>query len=120
MRRVLALALAVALSTPTWAAVLCKKPSGVITAREACKKKETPLDLAQFGAVGPTGEPGAPGTQGPAGLDAWERPCPPDAVRSGTACMDKFEASVWRVPDPTTTNADLVAKIERGTATVAD
>lgn len=117
MRSILALALTVALAAPTWAAVLCQKRSGVIAVREACKKKETPLDLAQFGAVGPTG---AEGPGGPAGLNAWERPCPPDAVRSGTTCIDKFEASVWRVPNPTTTNADLVAKIEQGTVTAAD
>jgi hypothetical protein len=112
--------LTMALAAPTSAAVVCKKPSGVITVREACKKKETPLDLAQFGAVGPPGAPGTPGTEGQAGLNAWERPCPPDAVRSETTCMDKFEASVWRVPNPTTTNAELVAKIEQGTATAAD
>ncbi len=118
MRRIRSLALTagltMALATPTSAAVLCKKPTGVIVVRQACKKKEAPVDLAEFGAVGPAG------TQGPAGLNAWERPCPSDAVRSGPTCIDKFEASVWRVPNPTTTNAELVAKIEQGTATVAD
>ena len=29
--------------------------------RDACKKKETPLDLAQFGVVGPKGDKGDPG-----------------------------------------------------------
>jgi hypothetical protein len=46
-------------------AVLCQKPSGVVVVRTACKKKETPLDLAQFGAVGPKGDPGGPGPAGP-------------------------------------------------------
>ena len=46
--------------------------------------------------------------------------CAPDAVVSGTVCMDKFEASVWRVPDPTTANKGLVKKIQQGKATVAD
>lgn len=46
--------------------------------------------------------------------------CPPDSVPSGTACMDRFEASVWRVPSANTDNADLVARIRQGTATVAD
>jgi formylglycine-generating enzyme required for sulfatase activity len=46
--------------------------------------------------------------------------CPPDAVVSGTTCMDKYEASVWRVPDPTTTNAGLVRRIQLGRATQAD
>ena len=38
----------------------------------------------------------------------------------GDGCMDKYEASVWRVPDPTTANKALVAKIREGTATAAD
>jgi formylglycine-generating enzyme required for sulfatase activity len=33
--------------------------------------------------------------------------------------MDKFEASVWRVPNPTTTNRALVASIQQGKATAA-
>ncbi len=45
--------------------------------------------------------------------------CPVDAVVSGAGCMDKYEASVWRVPNPTTTNTALVAKIQQGTATAA-
>ena len=31
-----------------------------------------------------------------------------------------YEAGVWRVPDPTTTNAPLVRKIREGTATASD
>src|SRR5262245_31411893 len=46
--------------------------------------------------------------------------CPADAVRSGTICIDRYEASVWRVPNPTTTNAALVRRIELGRATRAD
>jgi hypothetical protein len=45
--------------------------------------------------------------------------CPADAVVSGTVCMDTFEASVWRVPGPTTLNAALVKKIQQGKATAA-
>jgi hypothetical protein len=45
--------------------------------------------------------------------------CPVDAVVSGTVCMDTYEASVWRVPNATTTNAGLVKKIQQGKATVA-
>jgi formylglycine-generating enzyme required for sulfatase activity len=48
------------------------------------------------------------------------RRCGPDAVVAGTVCLDKYEASVWRVPAPTTTNAILVRSIRRGTATRAD
>ena len=45
--------------------------------------------------------------------------CAPDAVVSGTVCMDKYEASVWRVPNPMTTNRGLVLKIQQGKATAA-
>ena len=46
--------------------------------------------------------------------------CPVDAVASGGGCMDKYEASVWRVPNPTTANTELVGKIKSGMATVVD
>jgi hypothetical protein len=46
--------------------------------------------------------------------------CPPDSVVSATVCMDTYEASVWRVPNATTTNKGLVAKIQLGDATAAD
>jgi hypothetical protein len=48
------------------------------------------------------------------------RKCPTDAVISGTLCMDKYEASVWRVPDPTGINGGLVKKIQSGKATTDD
>jgi len=48
------------------------------------------------------------------------RRCAPDAVLAGTVCLDKFEATVWRVPNPATTNASLVKKIQMGRATRAD
>jgi hypothetical protein len=46
--------------------------------------------------------------------------CAVDSVASGTVCLDKFEASVWRVPNPEGTNKRLVGKIQQGTATLAD
>ena len=46
--------------------------------------------------------------------------CPVDALVAGTVCMDKYEASAWYVPGPTTTNKSLVAKIQAGKATTAD
>src|SRR5262245_19436998 len=46
--------------------------------------------------------------------------CPPNSVKVGTNCIDTYEASVWRVPNPTTTNKSLVAKIQQGRATAAD
>ncbi len=48
------------------------------------------------------------------------RKCSADAVQAGAVCLDTYEASVWRVPDPTTTNALLVKKIQLGTATRTD
>jgi formylglycine-generating enzyme required for sulfatase activity len=41
-------------------------------------------------------------------------------VKVGTNCIDTYEASVWRVPNPTTTNKSLVAKIQQGRATAAE
>ena len=46
--------------------------------------------------------------------------CPVDGVVSGAGCMDKYEASVWRVPAPTGINKGLVVKIQGGKATAAD
>src|SRR5262245_58215213 len=46
--------------------------------------------------------------------------CAPDAVPVGTVCVDKYEASVWTVANPTTKNKGLVAKLQNGTATLAD
>lgn len=48
------------------------------------------------------------------------RTCGLDSVPAGTVCLDRYEESVWRVPNPTTTNAALVAKIQLGTAERAD
>lgn len=45
--------------------------------------------------------------------------CPKDAVISGTVCMDKYEASIWRVPDPTGANKGLVRRIQAGKITDA-
>ncbi len=55
------------IETPAGAApVLCEKKSGVVVVRDSsCKKKETPLDLTQFGAVGPKGDKGDQGDPGP-------------------------------------------------------
>lgn len=65
------------------------------------------LTLATSAAAG--GPPGGPLTK-----------CPADSVVSGTVCMDKYEASVWRVPAATTANKKLVKKIQQGKAKAAD
>ena len=41
--------------------------------------------------------------------DASVKQCGDDAVVAGTVCMDKYEASVWRVPNPTTTKFKSLA-----------
>jgi len=55
-----------------------------------------------------------------AGWPGGPAKCAPDAVKAGSVCMDKYEASVWQVPNPTTTNKALVKKIQNGTATLAN
>jgi hypothetical protein len=47
------------------------------------------------------------------------RRCSADAVMAGTVCLDKYEASMWRVSGPTT-SATLVSNIRLGRATQAD
>lgn len=46
--------------------------------------------------------------------------CPPDSVKVGRVCVDKYEASVWNIPNPTTANAPLVQRVIAGTVTLAD
>ncbi len=43
--------------------------------------------------------------------------CPPDSVKVGPTCIDKYEASVWHIA---TTNRSLIRRIERGQATLAE
>ena len=43
--------------------------------------------------------------------------CPPDSVKVGTTCVDRYEASVWRIP---TDSPYLFRKIRKGTVTLAD
>jgi formylglycine-generating enzyme required for sulfatase activity len=61
----------------------------------------------------------AAGTAGAQGAKPLTK-CAPDAVVAGTVCMDKYEASVWRVPNPTGANKRLVKKIQQGKARVTD
>src|SRR5262245_14735068 len=44
--------------------------------------------------------------------------CPPDSVKVGNSCIDKYEASVWKI-DPVV-NAALVKKVLAGKAALAD
>lgn len=45
---------------------------------------------------------------------AADKKCPPDSVPSGDTCMDTYENSVWE-----TTDANLIKKIKKGKATLA-
>ena len=67
-------ATALALVAGSADAAVCVKKSGIVVVRDACKKKESPMDLAQFvgsqgpaGGNGATGSPGAPGAPGASG-----------------------------------------------------
>jgi hypothetical protein len=44
-------------------------------------------------------------------------PCPPDSVKVGPTCIDKYEASIWYVPSVLT---PLIQKIRLGTVTAAN
>jgi len=43
--------------------------------------------------------------------------CPPDSVRVGPVCVDKYEATVWSIP---AANARLLQRAQRGGATLAE
>jgi hypothetical protein len=64
-------------------AALCRTKAGVLTERDACKKKESPVTADQVGAkgddglVGPQGPAGPPGPQGPAGSSGGLDPIHP-------------------------------------------
>jgi hypothetical protein len=46
--------------------------------------------------------------------------CGLDAVLVGSACIDKYEASVWRIPNPLGDNKGLVKKVRKGKAELQD
>jgi hypothetical protein len=115
-------AIAIAVAAPTPAAVICEKRSGAVFVRATCRKKETALDLAAFGAVGPKGDRGDPGTPGAAGTPGAPgvgplTTCPPDSVLVGATCVDTYEASVWQISP---SNTALMKKVQAGKATLAD
>lgn len=83
----------------------------VVGPNNACGASETALDWNIQGLAGPAGPQGPAGPPG----DVFGFTCPPDSVRSGRTCIDKYEASVWE-----TTDATVIAKIKDGTVTLAD
>jgi hypothetical protein len=62
--------LAVAAATGAQADVLCKNKKGVLASRATCKSKETQIDPAALGLIGPKGDTGDKGDKGDAGLSA--------------------------------------------------
>jgi len=91
-----AAATVVTLASPAAALVLCEAPSGSITLRAACQPTEIQLDSAAV-------------------ADAL--PCPPDAMKVGPTCVDKYEASIWQIPPD---QPQLVEQVKTGTATADD
>lgn len=75
MRRLtIAVAALVAMSSVAHPAVLCRNRKGTVAVREACKRRETAVDLTTLGLLGPQGPAGVVGPQGPAGLAGPEGP----------------------------------------------
>jgi hypothetical protein len=48
-----------------------------------------------------------------------EKQCGPDSVAVGPACLDKYEASVWEIPN-VPANKSLIRRVKAGKATLAD
>src|SRR2546428_14074261 len=53
----------------------------------------------------------------PATAPAGARQCPPDSVEVGSACVDRYEASVWQIAP---SNTSLVEKVLAEHSTPAD
>jgi hypothetical protein len=86
--RLAPLLLVLAVTSTADAAVLCVRRSGAVTVRDACRKKETPLEqlgVSVQGPVGPQGPAGAPGAPGVSVFAA--------TIPSGTTVT-----GVWAVP----------------------
>ena len=45
--------------------------------------------------------------------------CPPDAVQVGHLCVDRYEASAWKIPDTLANKDNLIAAIQAGMITSA-
>jgi hypothetical protein len=92
------------LANPAFADVLCKKRSGAVVIRTACKLTESLVDPASLGLVGPTGPAGAPGAPGAPGSGGGITACPtgmslvPTDTATGSAsfCVDTAATSSGR------------------------
>jgi len=90
-------------TSPSALATVCAKRSGALYIRGDCRTKEVALTDNDVGSSSNLASALA------------TLACPPDAVRVGPVCVDKYEASVWNVG-----SAALVAKVRAGEATLAD
>ncbi|MFN8545085.1 MAG: SUMF1/EgtB/PvdO family nonheme iron enzyme [Candidatus Binatia bacterium] len=79
------------------AAVLCQKRSGAVFVRTDCKKKETAIDLTQFGAA-PPDTPDQVRAKFFAGSACSGADPQEVMVKVGNVCVDVYEASVWSTP----------------------
>jgi len=59
----------------------------------------------------------ASGVQGPAGPPGAPVTCGPNQAESGPTCVDRYEASIWKI-DPQ--HATVIAKVRDGTVTLQD
>lgn len=77
-------------------AVLCRKKSGAVFERDACRRKETVLDPAAIGAVGAPGAAGVPGTAPPRlrVVDAGGQRLPGTLTASGELLLAQGDAVV--------------------------
>ena len=106
------LGLAVLIAAPAVEArVVCEKPSGVLTVREACKRKERQVDLSALGVAGPSGLPGAPGPQGPPGPAGAPGPAGPGQVIGvfTEALNGQVDQPVLAVPNAATVTFDCLS-----------
>jgi len=93
--------------------VLCKKKSAVLTVRAACKGKETRVDPAALGLVGP---PGPKGDSGPGALWALVGSDGTVIAQSGGITVAKPQIGVYLV----TFGTSLAGKVAIASATCLD
>src|SRR5262245_28001648 len=81
--------------------------------------------MSRFSRVGVVGAFGMVlGLAAPPGVEAQS--CPKDSVRSGSACVDKYEASVWLIvpaganAQPTAGQKQVIDSIRNGNVTLSD
>ena len=111
-----AVATGLLVSSGVRADVLCKKKSAVLTVRAACKGKETRVDPAAVGLVGPPGQKGDPGPVGPGALWALVGSDGTVIAQSGGITVAKPQTGVYLV----TFGTSLAGKVAIASATCLD